>query len=422
MHEILTVSELTLAIKKKLEMQFPAVTVRGEISNFKEQSSGHLYFTLKDASSQISAVLFKGNTKGLTKLPKSGDQVIAQGEINVYAPRGNYQLIIRELQYQGLGELLLKLHELKTKLEAKGWFDKSRKKPLPQLPKTIGVVTSATGAVIQDILHVLNRRFASVHVILNPVKVQGEGAALEIAKAIEQFNQYKLADVLIVGRGGGSLEDLFAFNEECVASAIFHSQIPIISAVGHETDFSIADYVADVRAPTPSAAAEIVIAEKKHHTNYLEQMQQRLAQNIFNLIQVHRHKLNGIARQPAFSSPYAMLEIMAQKLDDLSEEITTALKQKVETKKIQFSALYKQIQLFKPPHQLAILRDKLNRLSSHLKAIDPRTLLTQGYGILFHEKNNCVILSSKDVQIGDSLRIRLCDGEIKTEVKEVYDV
>ncbi len=420
MNEILTVSELTLAIKKKLETQFPAVTVRGEISNFKEQSSGHLYFTLKDATSQISAVLFKGNTKGLARLPKSGDQVIAQGEINVYQPRGNYQIIIRELQYAGVGELLLKLHELKTKLEGKGWFDKSRKKPLPHLPKTIGVVTSPTGAVIQDILHVLNRRFASVHVILSPVKVQGEGAALEIAKAIEQFNQYKLADVLIVGRGGGSLEDLFAFNEECVASAIFHSQIPIISAVGHETDFSIADYVADVRAPTPSAAAEIVIAEKKHHVGYLGQIKERLAQNIFHLVQVHRHKLNGIARQPAFSSPYAMLGMVSQKIDDLSEEITTTLKQTIEAKRFQFSALCKQIQLFKPSHQVTILRDKLSRLSAHLKAIDPRTLLSQGYGILFHEKTDSVILSYQDVHVGESLRIRLHDGEIKTEVREVH--
>jgi exodeoxyribonuclease VII large subunit len=201
MDQILTVSELTTAIKKQLESRFPSISVQGEISNFKEQASGHLYFTLKDATSQISAVLFRGNTRGLTRLPKAGDQVIVKGEINVYPPKGNYQIIIRELQYAGVGELLLKLHELKTKLEAKGWFDKSRKKTLPHMPKTIGVVTSATGAVIQDILHILNRRFSSVHIILSPVKVQGEGAATEIAKAIEQFNKYHLADVLIVGRG-----------------------------------------------------------------------------------------------------------------------------------------------------------------------------------------------------------------------------
>ena len=239
--KILSVTELTSAIKAVIEPSFQGIAVKGEISNFKLQSSGHLYFTLKDAGSQISAVLFKGNAACLNKMPKEGDQVVAKGEISLYAPRGQYQIIVRELQFLGLGDLLLKLQQLKEQLQMRGWFDPAHKKKLPKLPKRIGVVTSPTGAVIQDILQVLTRRFAGFHVILNPVKVQGEGAAQEIAQAISDFNRLKLADVLIVGRGGGSIEDLWAFNEEVVAKAIFESDIPIISAVGHETDFTIAD-------------------------------------------------------------------------------------------------------------------------------------------------------------------------------------
>ncbi|MES2121396.1 MAG: exodeoxyribonuclease VII large subunit, partial [Chlamydiota bacterium] len=240
MQEILSVSELTNEIKKQIESRFPAVAVKGEISNLKEQSSGHIYFTLKDAGAQLSAVLFRGNARELSRLPKNGDQVVLRGEISLYTPRGQYQMIVRNLEYAGVGELLLKLHAMKAKLQGLGWFDASRKRPLPRFPKTIGVVTSPTGAVIQDIVQVLSRRNAGVHLILHPVKVQGEGAAEEIARAIEEFNRFHLADLLIVGRGGGSLEDLWAFNEECVARAIFQSKIPVISAVGHETDFSIA--------------------------------------------------------------------------------------------------------------------------------------------------------------------------------------
>lgn len=419
MDNIFTVSELTHAIKKQLELKFPLVTVKGEISNFKEQASGHLYFTLKDAEAQISSVLFRGSTRGLARMPKGGDQVIVKGEINVYAPRGNYQLIIRELQYAGVGELLLKLHELKNKLQERGWFDKGHKKALPKMPKTIGVVTSPTGAVLQDILNILNRRFAGVHLILNPVKVQGEGAAAEIALAIEQFNRYELADVLIVGRGGGSLEDLWAFNEEIVASAIYHSKIPVISAVGHETDYSIADYVADVRAPTPSAAAEIVIAEKEQHLQHLNQTERRLQQTIHHLLRVYRHQLEGIARQPVFSSPYAVLGNAAQKLDDFSSQLAAAVKSQIEVKKLRVQGIEQQMKTLSPTSKILHLRQKLLQLTAHLKAIDPRNLLTKGYAILFHENTNSVIFSSKEVSLEESLSIQLHDGKLKAKVYEL---
>jgi exodeoxyribonuclease VII large subunit len=418
MDNILTVSELTVAIKKQLETRFPLVSVKGEISNFKEQASGHLYFTLKDAEAQISAVLFRGNTRGLARMPKGGDQVVVKGEITVYPPRGNYQIIVRELQYAGVGELLLKLHELKTKLENKGWFDAARKKPLPKMPKTIGVVTSPTGAVIQDILNILNRRFSGVHVILNPVKVQGEGAAQEIAQAIDQFNRHGLADVLIVGRGGGSLEDLWAFNEEAVALAIYNSKIPVISAVGHETDFSIADYVADVRAPTPSAAAEIVVAEKIQHLSHLMQTKRQLQQTVQHLLRACRHRLDGIARQPVFSSPYAILGNAAQRLDDLNFQIAASAKNTLQSKKLRLQGIERQAAALKPSLQVQALKQKLGQLAAHLRAIDPRNLLTKGYCILFRENAESVIFSSKELCTDDTVRIQMHDGKVKATINE----
>lgn len=413
---ILTVTELTLAIKKQLETRFAYVQVQGEITNFKEQASGHLYFTLKDAQSQISAVLFRGNTGGLARMPKNGDQVIVQGEISVYPPRGNYQLIIRQLQFAGVGELLLKLHALKAKLEAQGWFDKSRKRPLPQTPKTIGVVTSPTGAVIQDILNILSRRHSGFHLILNPVKVQGDGAAQEIAAAIAQFNRYKLADVLIVGRGGGSLEDLWAFNEEIVAEAIYKSEIPIISAVGHETDFSISDFVADLRAPTPSAAAELVMAASDEHLKHLMQIEKRLTQTIYHLLGAYKDRLNVLRKQPILTSPFAILGNASQQLDDLSEEISQGLKQLLALKKLQLQGLEKQYQALDPTIRIQHLKQKLAQLSAHLHSIDPKNLLKKGYSILFRENSDSVIFSSKELQSGENVRIQFHDGETKARI------
>lgn len=416
---ILTVSELTQAIKKQIESRFPYVQVQGEITNFKEQASGHLYFTLKDAQAQISAVLFRGNAQSLTRMPKNGDQVIVQGEISVYPPRGNYQLIIRQLQHAGVGELLLKLHALKSRLESQGWFDKSKKKPLPSTPKTIGVVTSPTGAVIQDILHVLSRRHAGFHLILNPVKVQGEGSAQEIAAAIDQFNHHNLADVLIVGRGGGSLEDLWAFNEEVVAEAIFRSKIPIISAVGHETDFSISDFVADIRAPTPSAAAEIVMAAADEHLKYFNQMEKRFDQTMAHLLSAYRHQLDSLRKQPVVTSPFALLGNASQRLDDLSDQLTESMQHLVATKKLELFGIQKQLQVLDPLVKIQNLKQRLHQLTSHLKAIDPKNLLKKGYSILFRENTPSVIFSAKDVQVGEKVSIVLHDGQIKADIYEV---
>lgn len=441
MSEVLTVAQLTSRIKRQLESQFGGISVQGEISNLRNQSSGHIYFTLKDQEAQISAVLFKGNTISLSRMPKDGDKVIVKGELSVYPPRGNYQIIVRQVEYSGAGELLKKLHELKLKLQQLGWFDPSLKKSLPKLPKVIGVVTSPTGSVIQDIINVLSRRFSGFHLILNPVKVQGEGAAREIAQAIQEFNRYKLADVLIVGRGGGSLEDLWPFNEEIVASAIKESAIPIVSAVGHETDFTIADFVADVRAPTPSAAAELVTLEKKEELLTLAKMRMRLQQTTKALIRTHRHRLNSLAKHPVLVSTYPLLGNYAQKMDDMKESLADAVAAFFAQKKLHLHALLKQKEALRPSAQISHTRknfqgwdkqigvqmkkvvhakkERLKQLIFHLQTIDPRNLLTKGYCLLFHENTNSIILSTNQVQIEDTLSIQLQDGKLHTIVKEI---
>lgn len=415
---VLSVHELTTYIKKKLESSFSFVSVQGEVSNLRKQASGHIYFTLKDQDAQISCALFRASASRQSQIPKDGDKLIVHGELSVYAPRGGYQIIVRQVEFSGTGQLLLKLHERKRKLELKGWFDQATKKPLPSMPKTIGVVTSPTGSVIQDILHVLARRFPGFHLILNPVRVQGTEAAQEIAQAIQEFNTYKLADVLIIGRGGGSIEDLWPFNEECVAEAIFSSQIPIVSAVGHETDFTIADLIADLRAPTPSAAAEMVIPEKREHALHLSKAKLRIAQSLRGKLQTQKRILDTLAKQRALSSPYAILEKFEQKVDEIHEDLTHSAQGILQTQKMRLDSLKKQQELLSPISQIGARRQRLLQLTSHLRSIDPRRLLKKGYSIIFHEKKDSVILSTGDVEDREMIRIRLSDGEIRAQVKE----
>lgn len=362
----LTVSQLTNAIKLSLESTFPLIHLQGEVTNLKLQTSGHLYFSLKDANAMISAVMFKGDVLLLKAIPKGGEQVVIKGELTVYPPKGNYQLVIRELSYLGIGELLLKLEELKAKLHQLGWFKSALKKKLPGLPKRIGVVTSPTGAVIQDIVNVLTRRFSGFHLILNPVKVQGEGAAQEIAQAIEQFNRYDLVDVMIVGRGGGSLEDLWAFNEEIVAEAIYKSNIPVISAVGHETDHCIADYVADVRAPTPSAAAEIVIAEKNQLLDKLKEMRKRVLQTIGHLVQQNRLRLNAFSSHPLLLHPKKMLELRMLKLDECRIEVGASMQRFLQLKKHLLNGKAQETRALKPINQILHFKQRFSSVEKQL--------------------------------------------------------
>lgn len=438
---VLSVSALTHAIKSTLEGQYKYVAVQGEVTNCKLQSSGHLYFSLKDAGAQIAAVMFKNDLAAYPRLPKDGDQIIVKGALNVYPPNGKYQIIVRTLDWAGFGALLLKLEALKVKLKEKGYFDLARKKSLPKIPKRIGVVTSPTGAVIQDILHVLGRRFSGFQLLLNPVKVQGDGAAQEIANAIRFFNYYQLADVLIVGRGGGSIEDLWAFNEEIVADAIFQSQIPIISAVGHESDSCIADFVADVRAPTPSRAAEMVIAEKSHQTQTLNQIQRTLDQMLLQQIKNKQEQFNRFLKDPFLSSPFNYLAMQVQRLDELKETLDQFIQNYLFSYKNKLIYLNKENEALKPGNQIKHLRERLKMIEKNLdrsvqhyfslkknrfhqiinllQANDPKELLKKGYTLLFSEKDNSFINSVKTLVAGDQVKILLADGTVHSTINSV---
>ncbi len=345
------------------------------------------------------------------------------------------------MQFKGVGELLLKYQELKKKLEHLGWFAKEHKKPLPKFPRRIGVVTSPTGAVIQDMINVLTRRAIGFHLILNPVRVQGERASFEIAQAIEQFNAHNLADVLIIGRGGGSLEDLWAFNEEVVARAIFESKIPIISAVGHETDVSLSDFVADVRAPTPTAAAEIVMSEKVHHLQTLEKIERNAKQTLHHLIHRYRERLKRFSTHPLMTTPYALLGNHLQQLDEKRFLIDQKIRQKILLKKEILLGMKKQATALRPSAKLeafsqkldalqreiernftsfcTIQKERLEKLRQNLIALDPKKVLKRGYSILFHQKNGSVIVSSTQLLPGTEIRALLPDGEGHLIVREL---
>ena len=363
--------------------------------------------------------MFRGDALLLRRIPKDGDQVIIKGALNVYPPSGKYQIVVRELTLSGLGALLLKLEELKVKLLKLGYFKNERKKPLPRFPKIIGVVTSPTGAVIQDILNVLTRRHKGFQLIINPVKVQGEGAAREIARAINELNEHQLCDVIIVGRGGGSLEDLWAFNEEIVAEAIFKSQIPIVAAVGHETDHTIACYVADVRAPTPSAAAEIILQEGAALQKHLSQIDERLRSALSSFIRHEKQKLAGILRHPLFTSPYALLGPWMQRLDILHNRIEAV---KPAAKISHMKIHLQQMALRMDSSILNHLKNKhykLNKIVEILHAIDPKNLLTKGYSILFSEKEGSVIKSVRSLQKNEPVRLLLADGSAHAKVTDI---
>ena len=459
---ILSVTQLSNSIKQCLEKSFPFVVLQGELSNFKPHTSGHLYFSLKDANAQIQAVMFRPRRARLAILPKDGTQVLVKGEVNVYPPAGRYQILVKEMRPIGVGELLIKLEELKKKMLERGWFKSDRKKPLPKFPKRIGVVTSPTGAAIHDILNVLSRRFSGFHLILNPVKVQGEGAAQEIAKAIQEFNKYELVDVMIVGRGGGSIEDLWAFNEEVVADAIFHSLIPIISAVGHETDHCIADYVADVRAPTPSAAAEIVIAEKGHQLQILEQTRRRMQHTLFQLIRHDKQRLQAIGKTD-MATPYGILGPWVQRLDELKGDIEKSIRQKIAGHQVVLKGKEQLLLSLRPGarlenyrqrlsgyaqqinqsltircgrlkekivqnnrqldrsmlQQIRNHRERLGHMQNILDKVNPKTLLGKGYCILFSEKRKSIITSIHNVAKNDDIKVLISDGALTAVVKEV---
>ncbi len=383
----ISVSELTKRIKLLLEGSVGRIYVEGEISNWRPASSGHCYFALKDDKALIKAVMFRGELLKLSFKPKEGMKVEIAGMISVYESRGEYQIIVYSMKEAGVGDLYKKFIELKEKLAQEGLFDPKRKKQIPFLPKKIGVITSPTGAAIRDILNILNRRFSKMEVIIFPVKVQGDGAAKEIAHAIKKMNDWNLAEVLIVGRGGGSIEDLWAFNEEAVAWAIYNSAIPIISAVGHEIDFTIADFVADMRAPTPSAAAELVVSKSEDLVNSLNDFDKRLTFLLKNKLVYLKTHLEKLVNSWAFRKPLDVFRNMQQKLDDCVSSLDKEMLNKIER-----------------------ARNKFLNLDSNLRTLNPESILNRGYSIVYKKNNNAIIKRPDQVKSGDEIKIQNAGG------------
>jgi exodeoxyribonuclease VII large subunit len=374
------VSELTQRIGDLLEGNFPDVWVEGEVSNYHAAQSGHLYFTLKDARAQIRCVCFRDQLRGLKFRPEDGLHVTVRGSLGIYETRGEYQIYVSYMEPVGLGALQLAFEQLKKRLQEEGLFDEGRKRPLPVLPRCIGVVTSPTGAAIHDILRVLKRRFANVHVQLYPVKVQGDGAALEIVHALRYFNRVKFADVLIVARGGGSLEDLWAFNEEIVARAIFDSVIPVITGVGHESDFTIADFVADLRAPTPSAAAEIVVRSRQEFDRQISEHQRHLMQRIRYLLSEWRHQVRDLEAHRGFRQLDLLMRRRRQEVDDLSSALAVALRLRLATSRQRVTRASAQISSFDLRARAAVLRRRIEGQRESLRALLERIVARKHRG------------------------------------------
>src|SRR6202166_1880364 len=362
----LTVSELTARIRDLLGKNFTDIWVEGEISNCREAQSGHIYFTLKDDRSQVRCVFFKQQQRGIRFRPEDGLHVTVRGSISVYEARGEYQIYVENLEPVGLGALQLAFEQLKKRLEAEGLFEAARKKPLPMLPSRIGLITSPTGAAVRDVVRILRRRFPNVHLTLFPVRVQGEGAAPEIVKAIKFFNQREMVDVLIVGRGGGSMEDLWAFNEEIVARAIFESKIPVISGVGHETDFTIADFVADVRASTPSAAAEIVVQTRREFDTHVASLRDALGEQMRYRILVLSRRVHELAGRRGFRRPLDLLRQQRQRADEMTARLARGLYASFEQSRKRFTAAHLRIASFDFRMKIATLRLRLEKRGAEL--------------------------------------------------------
>jgi len=389
---ILTVSELTRRIKGVLERGFTNVAVQGEISNFKQHSSGHLYFTLKDEQAQIQAVLWRSRAMNLFFTPQDGMKVVAHGNITVYEVRGVYQIDVVRLQPLGVGELQLAFERLKQRLATEGLFDADHKKPIPEYPERIGIVTSPTGAAIRDIVNIISRRFPSVELILYPVKVQGVGSAEEIAAAIEDFNKFGKVDVIIVGRGGGSLEDLWAFNEEIVARAIFNSRIPIVSAVGHEIDFTIADFVADLRAPTPSAAAELVVPNGSELIGILRNFYYNSEQIVSDKLSSERDNIRALLGSYSFNRPFDLVRQQSQRVDDLRQTLARTM-----------------------THRFNLVQQHTLSLDQRMASVNPELILKRGYAIVMRDGES--VGSANKLHRDDVVHVRFHDGKVPAKIQ-----
>ncbi len=392
-----TVSQLTGHIKRIIngDPLLGDVWVEGEVSNFSRASSGHCYFTLKDAGAQVGCVMWRNVADAQDYLPASGDLALAHGNVSVYEAGGRYQFYVDRIQPAGVGNLYLEFERLKAKLEAEGLFAPERKRPLPPLPRRIGIVTSPTAAALRDILNVLGRRYPLAEVVLSPTQVQGDDAPPQIVAAIEALNERGGIDVIIIARGGGSLEDLWAFNDERVARAVAASHIPTVCGVGHETDFSLADFAADVRAPTPSAAAELVAPDRAELRAHVTVLADTLASILRGEVEERRWKLAEQVRALKHLSPEAQLTQARQRVDDLTGKAEAAIR-----------------------HSLTLHRERLRGLSGRLAGVSPLGTLERGYAVVRHRETSAVVRSVAQVAPGDGLDVRVSDGTFETEVKQ----
>ena len=400
MSKVVAVGELTRYLANLIsgDRALRNLAVKGEISNFKQYASGHCYFNLKDAQGIIPCVMFRSSASRLRFRPEDGMAVIAAGSVNVYVEGGRYQLYVNNMLPDGVGDLAMAFEQLKARLSQEGLFDQEHKKPLPIYPATIGIVTSSSGAVLRDIYRVSKRRFPGIRLVLKPVQVQGAGAAEQIAQAVDFFNVHYPVDVLIVGRGGGSLEDLWAFNEEVVVRAIYNSEIPVISAVGHETDFTLADFVADKRAATPSQAAEMAVRDGQEIVAQLLSLQTRLRNSAVQQLDIRRKGIEHLLTRPVMENPHLMLEQRMERLDNLASRLGQSGSQQ----------LKQQVQ-------------HLTHLMDKLELMNPMNTLRRGYGMV-RSRDNRVIATIQEVQAGDRIQVELQDGIIHAQAVALEEV
>jgi exodeoxyribonuclease VII large subunit len=415
----LTVTALTKYIKYKFDQDahLKNVLLKGEISNFKHHSRGHFYFTLKDDHAQISAIMFAGNARKIKFRPEDGMNVLVEGYISVYEPGGSYQIYVQSMTEDGVGNLYIAFEQLKEKLQNEGLFDSKHKQPIPRFPRRIGVLTSPTGAAVRDIIHIVNRRYPLAEIIVYPTLVQGEYAKDSIVQQVQKANQDGLVDVIILGRGGGSIEDLWPFNEEIVAYAIFASKIPVISSVGHETDFTISDFVADLRAPTPSGAAEVAVPDKIELLGQLQNLRERLRSSLNIMLKQHKERYNRVFSSYVFGDPQRILENGIRKLDLLDEKLKL-LSPKKRIQQLQKDVLDWDRRLYEIERR--ILSDKkksFDQYRAKLELLNPLALMKKGYGVM--ERDGVVITSVSSIQKGDYVSFRLRDGHIESKVVDV---
>ena len=440
---IYSVSELCRETRLLLEGTFLVLTIEGEISNLSRPASGHIYFTLKDDKAQVQCAMFRAQLRKVGFKPENGMRIMLKARVSLYEARGNFQLIAEQMEAAGEGALRQQFEALKQKLSLEGLYDERYKKPLPELAKKVGVITSSSGAAIHDILTVLNNRFPALPVLIHPVTVQGDGAKNEIVNAIELANTRKDCDILILARGGGSLEDLWAFNEEIVARAIHHSSIPIISAIGHEVDFTIADFVADHRAATPSVAAELVSPDKHQWLSHFSYLAKQLTSTLTNNLSDKNQRLSHLHHRLKRSHPGAQLQTHAQRLDDYQARLLQTPQRVLQQRKLQLSELSSRLLNNNPNHRTYSLQQRLTSIQQRLpkpiqlqlqqarlrftdcnkglETLSPLATLARGYSISKLDTDGTIIKSTKQVALGEAINIQLTDGTLKTNIESINE-